>query len=378
MISDIHLVHGLKDGVQISNSSQTFSSAMQAASKEENLESKTKLYNEIFKTLCENVKKLPSAEYLPQLFQLLEAYATSTCYNQVFNQDTGEGFKRSARLMELSLCLQLEHLNLFCFFDFDWIHFKSLEELVQSLAIEKEQPGKFFSIFNDLKIDKDSLHQAAYKQNMGESVKNSLIRLAFSYQNIENFNRAQESNIRLHTRLNELAGKFLENAPKEKAEFAYNREPFMVRLKEPKNVDALIKCYQSLLPLFKQVLGEFEYKRKEAQILNMLGIILNQNKLEPEVALNYFKLADQIHSELLKEAGPDELATQKFLSANVKSSLVANLCVAGQVDQATVHFDALEDYLRELDQNNDSRTYRGSYETAIKMYKQCILNFQVV
>jgi hypothetical protein len=367
---------------------QTFDSNMQLAAAEKNLVQKRTLYNHIFETLRFDLDP-------PRLFKLLEAYASSTCYNQTFNNDGEEGFRRSARLMELSLCLQLNHLNLLSE-DTEWNCFDTLDGLIQNLEIGKEQKGKYFSILNDLNIDKDCLHQAAYNQGITELLKDSLIRLAYSYQNIAALKDSNKTNIALHSRLNEFVEKFLETDPKGNAEFAYNRLPFMVGLEKPGDVEAKINAYKGLLPLFKVVLPDFDYNRKEAQVFNMLGINLAsgivgsiQNYMEitfARIALTQnektqqaftkaqecFLEADKIHSHLLKEASEQELSTQKFLSANAKSSLLICLVVADKLDEAKIHVDALKDYLKELDLNNDARAYRPGYEKVIKLYEEAL------
>lgn len=366
---------------------------MDRANKELNLVTKREHYNTIFKMLQKGVQggNLKPAEYLPQLFKLFEAYATSTCYNQTFNGDRAEGFRKSAKLMEFSLCLQLKHLDLIPQDIMDWRLFDSLDELIHNLRTENQDQGIYFSTFNSLNLDKDVLHQEAYKKEIIPIVRDTLVRLAFSYQNIATLNCPHVNNIALHKKIDALAEKLLEI----KSEYAYNRRPFIVGLEKPDDVNAKINSYQELLPLFKNELPEFYYKRKLGQMYNMFGITLAGNflnnisnfctlkftqsiKINLKVqemlvqARNHFIDANIIHTELLKEASSEEIPIQKFLLANVKGSLVLSLLLADNLDKAKEHVEFLRSYLKELALNKNDQTYQDGYKKVIAIFDEAM------
>lgn len=389
-----------------SETSQTFELKMELASKQPNVATKREDYNAIFKTLCNNVQT-------PQLFKLFEAYATSTCYNQVIDNDSEEGFRRSAKLMLFSLNLQLKLKEIP-----SWTKFDSIDDLISS--------DNLVSVKDLLTLDKDVLHQAAHADGITDIVAETLTRLAFSYQNIAAYKCPSEDNIILHKKLNELTEPLLQI----KSEFAYNRRPFIVRLEKPGDKDALIKAYQELVPLFKEELSDFEYQRKFAQVHNicaltlagdvlrsinggvMLAFVKNiknsntQNPLPQEFfslteedqvetlikikivleflqnikntniqvildqALNHFIEADKIHVELLMQATPEKFSSQKFLTANAKSSLVVSLLIENRLEEAEEHVKYLKDYLRRLDMDSDYNSYAPGYKRVVDLYDE--------
>lgn len=114
----------------------------------------------------------------------------------------------------------------------DWASFESLEALVDSLKIENDEKGKFFTTFNDLSIDKDILYNAANELKMAEIVKASLMALTYCYQDINSLSTHSEFNIALHTKLNYLIEKFLGRTP-ESVIYDTVRSYFMKKLENP-------------------------------------------------------------------------------------------------------------------------------------------------
>lgn len=318
---------------------------IEAVKEEKDIAKKKAAFEEIY-TRLQKEEYIGKDQFL--LYSLLEAYASQTLYAQKTEQDNEWGFRRAARLMELSLSMQLNN-------PVDWARFETLEALTANF--DKKPIG---------------LNWLKKTPPQSDAIKDALIRLAYSYQNMTDFNQPTKENIQLHTKLNTMAETLLKNNHKDYAEFAYNRRPFLAGLKNPQDIQGKIKTYQDLIPLFKRALPDFDYKRKEAQILNMMGLILTRANMEPVQALEYFTKADAIHTGLLAEATQAELPTQKFLSANVKSSLIANLCKAGKLDLAKPHYEALKAYEAELDAQNNQHAYREGYKKAIGIYEEAI------
>lgn len=286
------------------------------------------------------------------LYSLLEAYASQILYAQTINGDSEAGFRRSALLMKFSLFDQCGYPD-----PVNWTQFKTLEELTN------DQKG----------FDISKLYNSPLKLNRIDrnALKDTLVRLAYSFQNIAELNQPTKENIELHTKLNSIIEPLLQHDTKAYAEFVYNRRPFVTALEHPDDPQEKIKSYDLLLNLLKD-LPPFEYKRYLAKIHNMKGIILTRAKIEPEKALDYFTKAYELNCELIKEAPAKELDTQKFLKANVESSLVDALCKQGRRDDAAVHVASLKEYLKELDQQGNNHTYRAGYEKAIKIYEDAL------
>lgn len=333
-----------------------------AIKEEKNLETKRASFQQIYSLLRTEALagRLEKKDHF-LLYSLLEAYAGQTLYAQTFNGDKEAGFRKSANLMEFSLRLQLKGGD-------NWTRFESLDALSDHVITDytHRRPS-----------EQNRILHIARKNDNSETIKDTLIRLAYSYQNITSMNQPTEENIKFHSFLNELTEKFLKNDPKGIAEFAYNRRPFLFALKNPQDILGKINSYKELLPLFRSALSPFEYKRKDAQVHNMFGLILTRSNIEPAVALQYFTKAYELNNELVNEASPEEVATQKFLRANVLSSLISALCKAEQLDAAKPHVAALKSYIEELDQSHNYHSYREGYEKAIAIYDEAVKNQKI-
>lgn len=363
---------------RIENPLLSISLLMQAAASEVDGEKKRSTYNKAFAILRQQglEGKLRRAD-APILFSLLEAYATSICYHQKTNEVPQEGFKKCAVLMEFSLGAQLIYLGLFPDEQFPWERFESLDALTKSLKIEEEE-SKFFSHFFSLlyihKLNRDCLHEAAHKHGITDIVKNSLIRLAYSYQNIACLTSLPSLRLgeftELYSRVKELVEKFLENDPKKMAEFAYNSFFFMASIKRNFNLDPLDlwaqhEAYQQSLPFLEKALSSSEYKRKQEQV-EKIHKLLNKDAIDHSDAQDYLSLGFQFHLELIKDIGFEEVPTQKFLLGNFLSVIIGRLCSRNRSEEAKVHANTLKILLEDLDRLNDHRRYRKIFEEMIK------------
>lgn len=231
------------------------------------------------------LRKQPSIEP-KQLSRLFEEYAAQTCYAQANwkNQDDEEGFRKSARLMELSFQMQLTAMNLGSF-DYDWRAYSSLEDLIASLGIEKNQNGLFFDKIEGLIIDSDVLVQQS--GDLRETLAKTLVRLSYSYQNISTSNTSTHHT--LHQKLDTWTEKVIGSETQEQkemfAEYRYNRCAFLARIAKLPIADQLAS-YQSVQELIRNSLPDTSSKRYSllAQIFNMQSILtINLIETTPSV-----------------------------------------------------------------------------------------------
>ena len=337
--------------IQTAPSSQFFSSIenlMSKAHAENDLQSKRKLYNDVFITLGRPSSLSQSADF----FNLLLAYAKETCYAQTFDNNEESGFIKSARLMEYILCQLFSPMN---------IPSDSIEDLLKYL-----EQNSLFTKWNELNIEPDTLYRTAENLKLESQTKEALIRLAYSYQNISSLSVTSSENIEIHTRLNELASKFL--SEKEAVEFAYNREPFIIRLMDPLAKQERINCYLNLVDRFKKVLPELEAKGKEAQIYNMLGLTSLRENFPNELALGFFRQAQVARNICLDNASIEKKPEEEFLYANLLTGLITCLCREKNQSEATPYVYWLHAFNEELKQRNNTHSYMASYEKALKLY----------
>lgn len=263
------------------------SQRIQLASCEPNLDKK----REIFETAFQLIRSEPKNQ---ALYDLLEAYARETCYDQVKGSDEEWGFRASARLLELAICLQLDKV------EYSVASFESLQALLESL-----EKGEFFSIISalpDTLVVEDSSRSFLAK---------AFIRLAFSYQNIE----ANEKDLALHKKLNTIVENLLGTADtahkRQLVDFRYNRCGFMVRLADG-GWNERFASYEPVLELLKECYtgDEIEARGLRAQIANMRGICTyeagGKDKNACSNALPYFFEAFGVRNELVAGLKTDD------------------------------------------------------------------------
>lgn len=117
------------------------------------LEVKRSAYNEAFLI----IKASYCQELRPLLMRLFERYAMETCYAQE-SEERGEGgksvddelgFRKCARLMELTFCMQMHDLG-FLGSDFDWAKHPTLDTIIEDLQIGPTQKGLLFDVIGQL------------------------------------------------------------------------------------------------------------------------------------------------------------------------------------------------------------------------------------
>lgn len=268
--------------------------------------------------------ELPAEGQL-QFFRLLEMYASRVCYGRETQGDDEVGFRESARLLEMSFCLQLKALGLGTV-GYDWSSHSSLEQLVQSLEVQKGQRGRLFDTVYECNLDPEVLVRKASDVGMREVMTKTLIRMTFSHQNID----AVPSTYSWHKTMNDLTEAFIgQTGTKEKQEltiYRYNRCGFLVRLQYGDNWAKQMEAYDAVEKMYRENFAEGSYELNSglAQIDNMRGRITLRTRKDLATAQRYFQKAYSTRQSLLArgDLSPAQLFEQKQLTANVLTGLI--------------------------------------------------------
>lgn len=290
-------------------------------------------------------------------FKFLELYAAKTCYAQENPQrdaagksiDPDEGFRKSARLCELSALLQLNELGLVDF-KFQWAKFEQLEALINSLE------GFEISVAPEV--------LAARATEGKEVLRATLIRIAYSHQNFSGEGFA------FHDKYNRMIeALFDQTTPQGKfdaMDFKYNRCGLMIKLKD-NSLERKKEAYGELLQQYESfqssdpvlnraVLG------KISQINNMMGILLGD---APEAA-TYFQEAFQAREKLFKESRHSD---DEYFLCNIRTGMISTLLARGDLEGAKPHADALKSYIAENRKMGNNHSYLELYQKAVdKIY----------
>lgn len=310
---------------------------IKTAAAEPNLDEKRK----IFETAFQQIRYEPKSQ---ALYDLLEAYARETCYSQVKGDDEEWGFKASARLLELVICLQRDAVN------YPISSYDSLQKLVESLESRD---------FVATAVVDDAL--------MPKSLAKVFVRLAYSYQNLE----AYETNLELHKKLNtiveRLLGRDTEAEKGQLVDFMYNRCSFMARL-QGLGFQAQFDSYEPVLTLIQDCYkgNEPEARSLLAQIANMRGILTYRihngyNALAYAKSEPYFCEAIFYRRALEREldkGDPLYLKNQRLLKNLVTTQLGLNL-KRGQESQHLIkeHAEWLQRFVSEAKARGENDSY---------------------
>lgn len=346
-------------------------------------------YEEAFQVMVEGVR-MSGGSFLPEtsapLFTLLEAYAGKCCYAQQ-GKDPKEGFRKSGRLMECSLGLQLEHVGLFTG-AVAIENFKSLEQLVNHLGYDKSEVWRIASSIECLLSSNAEVVLNKISDNaIRESFLSTLLRLIYSYQNIDEASLiGDKGSVNLHKQLNvlyeSLTGQETAAALKKLVDFRYNRSLFMVNLSTPGNLEAQLKCYDDVEVLFEKAFSEepLELQSRKAQIANMRGLVFLRTE-DPERFLKaspYTKLSFALREKLIEAfPTPEANAQQKFLLSNIRTSLIRIELAAGNADAAIIHVKELKAYIDELMLKGNFHDYIESYQKAIQAVEDFLQKNQI-
>jgi|GEM_PF-6764954 len=380
-IDAISQVRGLRELVLTSAILENFTTKIETAKKETNLDAKRVKYNEAYAILKEQPKPF-GIELRKALFELLDLYAAQTCYNQASkvknaegkSVDPEEGMRKCARLMEMSLALQLKYLEI-GYQDYDWQKYESLEELIGSLGWEQDDKGHFFSLVDTIQIDPQALLERADRHHLrGELIK-TLRRLAYCYFNIKTL--FVEERLPLHQKLRDwllpLIGSTTLQDKQQLEDYLYNSNVRFVKLN---NGDWKAKnaCYEPIIQLLEECYAPTDPKRigRESQIHNMkaLNTINGIGKEGFAEAEPLFEKAFAARKELLDRSTPEDRSLQGYFLSNIRTSLIHVLVNkepfswTNQI-KAWEHAEALKAYLKENEADADYQSYQDSYTKAI-------------
>lgn len=301
--------------------------------------------------------------------------------------DDEEGFRKTARLLELSLSLQLNMLDLGGE-TYDWTKHETLESLLQSLHVQKDQKGLLFSVIGQIDVNPDVFIETAMQQGLREIVAQTLTRLTYSYQNIGTLAQPHLQR-KFHDLTEALIGKETVEQARQLVDFKYNRCPYLENLEHPGDSQLVLKSMDEIRQLVEKHFsnGSFEQISLLAQIENKVGLhILRSTKgLEDQHAKRnesfpYFNKAFALRINLADKLEKGEIATTKSkeealfdqdsLLANIRTALVDNIVNRQPLTNqdkadAIVHKKALEDFLQKSESNKNYHAYRSSYQNAI-------------
>ena len=360
-----------------SNLIQTVTQLMANAASTQDLESKRVKYNQAYQALRQEALKGPlSSELKIKLFELFEVYATKTCYNQESKtnpEDDEEGFRKSARLMELSLMQQLQFLGR-ASINYNWTQFATLEDLITDLGYGTDQEGFTRFISKEMETDKESLVNEAQSKNVREILTTTLIRLTFSYQNIENFKKDVQLQESCQAMTIAAIGRGTQAQLRKLVDFVYNRCAFLVGIKGG-NYQAKIDSYNEVTKLMDECYTkqDFEYWSLHAQIANMRGIIYLKSEIpnRRELAAPLQEVAALIRKDLVSRAEtPEEKWRQNFLLCNLITSLADHLnaktaLTAEDLSKAKEYKKTLEDFLEDCKRNNNAHFHNSNWKKAL-------------
>ena len=329
--------------IEAANPEQNLTNYLTEGKAEPNLVAKRAHYEAAFQ-----IAKGRPADKL--LFQLFEQYATETCYGQTgADGDQDEGFRKAAALMELSAVMQLTDVKT------GWNEAPSLEALIGSLGYTRGQNGKYFETFLQL----------TFHPEPNPLLADTLIRLSYSYQNIDELIDAPPTFFSLHKKMTDLTFAVIGDDLQKKEDFAYNRARHMVVQQNlgDKDKDALITCFEPVLELAKVAYKDEPHKlaRRFGQVENMRG--MHYLSTDPDKAETHFRSAIALYLPVLgKYSSEKDNFDTAFLLSNARSNLTK--CLINKPSQERV--EELKTLLLELkkfyqvlrEQNNNHSYYQ--------------------
>ncbi len=210
---------------------------------------------------------------LPQNFQAPFFSFLKSCAEGHVKTYAEDGFRISARLMELSLCLMFKEMKLIDH-GFDWSQYSSLEALYEHLgAIETN--GAFSDELMRINIDPEVLIQNAHHLNLRNILEETLKGIIYFHRNIKG--------LEFHNKLNSLAEIILgnheaNNASKiaiEKSEnfFSQDIDLFIQQAEIEKNFIKKKSRYQQIYARFQDIIKENQEKLPESLLMTFLSFL---------------------------------------------------------------------------------------------------------
>jgi hypothetical protein len=350
--------------------------ALAAADRSGNLDEKRAHYQQayaVFQKKGQPDGSLPEELRIP-FHRFLETYAQKTCYAQQKVDQTGavidaeEGFRKSARLMELSFLLQLKEINLVSF-NCNWPLFLTIEAIIQNLM---DKPVLYTQLVN-LQFSPEGMASYISDPARRTALAATLRRMTYSHQNITDLIAEPSFHLKCHALTAALFDTTTAQGQLDRAEYEYNRCGFLVsleKLNETQAVNKKIEAYDRSLALFKEICtNDLALQRtlqgKISQINNMKGIL---SKDWPQ-AEAFFREAFRIRKALLEDNATEQHDEDEYLLANIRTGLIFTLCnppvTEERLEEAKGHKEALENYIKKRRAAGDTHNYQEAYQNAI-------------
>ncbi len=362
---------------------ESIATTLKSATNESNMLAKEKIYQEVYTQFHiiakANEGKLPEEMQAP-FYLFLEKCAGGIYYNQT-SQDDSEGFLRSARLMEMSLGLQLSKMEFKEVTPFQWAKCDNLDALVQELIAPTNEI--MLREINNIKMHSNYLVDASSKYNLRESLEATIKRMSFSHQNTSSL-----KDLEFHQRINDWTEALIgSETPEQKgrlADYKYNRGAFLERIKDPNNWKAQFDSYIIVIQLFNEIdpqQKERSTQAKFSQISNMQGLIGLRSKAPGslEEAEPKFRTAFEIREKLFNSADSSQKDEEECFLANIRTGLIhcliMNNLTQDRLKEAKMHANALMTYLEKCTEQNNLNTHQSSYLMAIQTYISGNLEF---
>ncbi len=333
---------------------------------------KREIYLEAFQAL----KSSTDHELRPTLFQLFERYAMDGWYANVSQErdasgqsvDPELGFRKSARLLELSFWMQLHDFGLHRDEAGPVAGYSSLEELIDQLGIKPTDRGVLIDRIMQTAIDPSVLASEADKKGLRAVMAKTLVGLTYSLQNLKMFSQPKVATYQLHRKLQDwteaLIGRETQELQRSLADYYYNRCVFMCRLRGG-SAKEKIDSYIPVLAELKACYSPQDQKliEMEGRIWNMRGLIMHDSGL-PDAAKQaetYFERAYATYYLMAKH--------DKFLIGNVLTSLIH--CFSTKPLDDT-RYRQLREYMQELERIVVEFKREGSEHCYVEEYPESI------
>lgn len=313
-----HLISENTDSLIISSVKTKLSLAANTTNREE----KKAYFDAAFEVLVTNPKcgiAGVDSETNLLLFNLLNQFAEYNLYAKVENGDREWGFNKSAQLSLVILGLQVQILT-----GKQYVDLSSLTTIDELMTRHNTVSENLPEITRLLQDKFNSCLSNVPSIEWSKNVSLTVMRLAFSYQNITGFNEGTTKNQALHIQLNDLARALMKPLPDILFEFEYNRCVFTINLFTPHDFQAKLDALDTILVMYKNHYPprSYEYESKFAQILNMKARVLAP--INPQLSNQYSQEAYKVRVGITPPADKELRKSHFFLLNNIHAGLLGD------------------------------------------------------
>lgn len=150
-------------------------------------------FSRAYELLLQNSKGA-SNEVPLELLSLLYWYSKTA----LFSQKIEEGYRKTARLLEFSFCMQLTLLDLANIEPYRWSNFASLDQLTASFDVPEGCQGNFFCCFEVQTVAAAVVAKAADRLGIRRLVIDTITLLSLAHQNIPALAAPSQQNSAFH------------------------------------------------------------------------------------------------------------------------------------------------------------------------------------